>query len=64
MREIFSIAGYHFSQVYPCKLFPSKSVYTIFFFKSPIISSKVKLRAAKVHPNIGSVDRIRFVNNY
>ena len=22
MREIFSIAGYHFSQVYPCKLFP------------------------------------------
>ena len=22
MREIFSIAEYHFPQVYPCKLFP------------------------------------------
>ena len=54
MREIFSIAGYNFSQVYPCKLFPSKSVYMIFFFKSPITSSKVKLPSAKIHPNIDS----------
>ena len=63
MREIFSIAGYNFSQVYPCKLFPSKSVYMIFFFKSPITSSKVKLPSAKIHPNIDSVDRTRFVSH-
>ena len=63
MREIFSIAGYHFSQVYPCKLFPWKSVYGIFFLKSAITFSKVKLPAAKIHPNICSVDRTRFVSN-
>ena len=32
MREIFSIAGYNFSQVYPCKLFPLEiSLQDIFF---------------------------------
>ena len=47
-------------QAFPLEI----SLHDIFFFKSPIISSKVKLPAAKVHPNIGSVDRLRFVNNY
>ena len=65
MRVIFSIAVYHFSQVYTCKLFPLEiNVQDIFFLKSPITFSKVKLSAAKINPNIGSVDRHRFFNHF